>query len=479
MKTPSSSSILVTADNPALAELKLSWRTAEFSAEDGIGPMRSLCEAGDALVAVARMDDEGLTVLGSGVMVGPGLLITATHVLDEFGRDSCPIFLTFLPERARAWLPIDCATWTGPSQFYVDRVVSSDVSLVSCTLNSDAHGEFPLTLAPMKIALPLVGERLWAFGFRHQAIEDGAACITPLVSSGLVTAAFPQGRGERMPSPCSEVDMETVGGMSGGAVVNAAGDLVGIVSSSIDGGPSYVTLIWDAIRFRVKGAIPKLQRDRTVSLLGAQALHQAKIDGKVSRNPWGDVTLTLSSEEGTLIESSAPSNSNPTLSDDEVELLLETWGGELETMGSVAAIGALSRFSLDRVRAFLGAEEIPEHCLAAIEGFEVEDFDGPEDLEVISTELLDHSQIEVEYFFELRILTWTVVVSPEAYARYATDFDEHFHNKRDEHDAVRIEIYQRCHFRAVATLDRETLSPPRITSSAIARRRYYSRERAG
>jgi len=41
-------------------------------------------------------------------MVGPGLLVTATHVLDEFPRyGRPPMFMTFLPDRARAWLPLD------------------------------------------------------------------------------------------------------------------------------------------------------------------------------------------------------------------------------------------------------------------------------------------------------------------------------------------------------------------------------------
>ncbi|MBZ9881965.1 hypothetical protein LB535_06330 [Mesorhizobium sp. CA10] len=81
-----SHTVLITPDNPALADLELSWATVEYSAEDGIGPLRSLYEAGDALLAVGILDRDGATILGSGVMVGPGLLVTATHVLDEFPR---------------------------------------------------------------------------------------------------------------------------------------------------------------------------------------------------------------------------------------------------------------------------------------------------------------------------------------------------------------------------------------------------------
>jgi len=72
-------------------------------------------------------------------------------------------------------------------------------------VNSEAHERYPLTLAPLKVGLPLVGERLWAFGYRHDCLDNGIAAVTPLVTSGIVTAAFPHGRGERMPASCIEV----------------------------------------------------------------------------------------------------------------------------------------------------------------------------------------------------------------------------------------------------------------------------------
>lgn len=205
-----SHAVRITNDNPALADLKLSWNTAIFSDEDGLAPMDSLHQAGDAMVALARLDNDGTTVMGSGVMVGPGLMLTATHVLEEFPQDGGgPVGITFLPEGARAWRPINWASVSRPHKYDESRVAQSDMSLVSCTLISDAHAECPLTLAPMKVALPLIGDRLWAVGFRHEMLRNRASHIIPYLSSGLVTAAFPNGRGERMPSPCFEVAMET------------------------------------------------------------------------------------------------------------------------------------------------------------------------------------------------------------------------------------------------------------------------------
>lgn len=84
--------------NPALSALGLSWGWAEFSAEDGLGVLGLMFEAGDALVAIARSDEDGMTIIGSGVMVAPGILLTATHVLQEFAPSSAgPFFLTFQP----------------------------------------------------------------------------------------------------------------------------------------------------------------------------------------------------------------------------------------------------------------------------------------------------------------------------------------------------------------------------------------------
>lgn len=290
--------VQITSDNPDLATLQKSWATAVFSAEDGLGPMASLHQAGDSIVALATMTEDGFMILGSGVMVGPGLMFTASHVLDEFPEKGAgPVCLTFLPCGARAWLPRGRTTLSGPSEFGPDRRRISDLTLMSCTLNSDALSESSLLLAPIQLTLPLIGDRLWAFGYRHGDIVDAAALLTPLVASGLVTGCYPQGRGERMPGSCIEVDMDTVGGMSGGPVVNDDGWVVGIVSSSLEGGPTYVTLVWDAARVSVQGAPMEIWPDGEGDLLVGRDLGLVKLKGAVERDENGNVTLTMSTPE--------------------------------------------------------------------------------------------------------------------------------------------------------------------------------------
>jgi len=478
-------SIRVEPDNPLLSELTLSWRTAVFSDESGIGPMGSLHEAGDALAAVAYFGEDGLAIVGSAVMVAPGLLLTATHVLDEIASHrASPLFLTFLEGGTRAWLPMDVSTLSRPSQFGGRSKVVSDLSLVSCTLNSNALEARPLMLAPMQIALPLVGERLWAMGFRHQGLDGEAALITPLISSGLVVAAYPNGRGERMVSPCFEVDMETFGGMSGGAVVNANGFLVGIVSSSWDGGPSYMTLIWDAVRLRVKGPVPKLQNVDRVSLLGARALGLAKIKGNVDRDPFGEVSIKLSDAEMELMTASLPPEHvaevpTPALDDDQLEEFLERRGADLEEAVLAGTLRTLNRQSLPSARGFLEGSDVPAECLAAVIGFSVEDFDGLEDITVTSTEVIDEARFLVRYYIDLPRLIWTVEMEAVFADANAALVDAFFFNRQVTDGRATMDLVQRRYFRGSAIFDREAevFTNATTTLSAIKPRRDASKAR--
>lgn len=449
----------ITKANPALSSLKLSWGWAEFSPDDGIGPLASMYQAGDALVAVARIDDDGMTILGSGVMVAPGILLTATHVLDEFSADSSgPVFMTFLPGHARAWLPIDVVTISRPSEFYEDLTVFSDLSLVSCSLNSDALDEFPLGLATMQVALPLVGERLWAIGFRHHDIEKGAARVTPMVSSGLVTEAFPNGRGERLASPCFEVSMDTIGGMSGGAVVNAEGRVLGIVSASLAGGPSYVTLIWEAMRLDILGTVPELRDLDRISLLTAKARGLAKIIGDIEPKPWGDVHFRFSSAESELYAQSISSGTGTAypgrFTSDEIEDFVDEWGSGMEDAAGDAAIETLQDLTCEKVGQFLSGE-VPDEFNLPIHSFSVEDFEGVEDPTVISIETQEPNRLVVDLFYNLHTVVWTVQVALSDFKEHQSSLPDYFSNIEVGNELVSLDLVQRVYFRATLTFDVE------------------------
>ncbi|MEN5089252.1 serine protease [Pseudomonas protegens] len=451
--------VQITQNNPVLELLKLSWGRAEFTAVDGMGPMTSLYEAGDSLVAVAKMGDEGITIIGSGVMVAPGLLLSATHVLDEFDSDSPPVFLTFLPEGGRAWLCRETSTVSGEVEFAPERRKVSDISLVSCTLNSEAHEQRPLMLGPMQVALPKLGDRLWAYGYRHQFIDDGAASVTPMISSGLVTQVYPQGRGLHLPSPCVEVEMDTLGGMSGGPVVNSDGYVVGIVSTSFDGGPSFITLIWEAMRFNIRSAVPPMSDLVEANLFDAKRFGLARIKGNVNRRPWGDVVLTLDDDENELfLAQSGPDLINQNrlkLSRDRVEEFTDTWGSKMEWAARDAAENYLQSLPLDAVKRCLAIAEIPGKYLNHIKGFSAEDIEGVEDLEVLSAEMKGDQMLGIELYFDLLSVVWTVEIAENIYAQHKLSFDRYFMNIQVDDDVVAMEALQRVYFKASMLFDYE------------------------
>lgn len=296
--------IEITQANTELAKLRRKWGRPVFTKDDGIGSLDSLHQVGDSVVSIAGYFDDKLISIGSGVMIAPGVALTATHVFDEFPLSgSGPVLITFLPDGAgRAWLPTSRVTSSSASEFFMhDREVISDLTIVSCSLNSNAHAIHPLSLASMEICLPLVGQRLWAVGFRHREINDDITAVSPLITSGLVTACYPHGRGERMKSPCVEVDMEALGGMSGGPVFNEDGRLIGIVSSSFDDGPSYITLIWDSLRISIDGLPQDIWGSETSGLVEGVELNLVRVKGNFKADEERNITLILSDEEMQII----------------------------------------------------------------------------------------------------------------------------------------------------------------------------------
>lgn len=440
----------ITAENTELSDLRPSWSTAEFTPVDGLGTMNSLHEAGDSLVAVVSYETETPIIIGSGVMIAPGLLLTATHVLETFPKDGKgPVFMTFLPNGSRLWLPSEATSVIGKSDYNEENKISSDLSLVSCTLNSEAYIPRPLMLAPMKVTLPLIGQRLWAFGFRHQGHENGITSISPMVSSGLVTAAFPHGRGNRMPSACFEVNMDTLGGMSGGPVVNSEGYVVGIVSSSFDGGPSYITLIWEALRLNFKGTTLALKKHENMNLIKARSLGFIKLEGNVRRRPWGDVMFIMTDDEINLLQDSTAQSlkikNENTLHGECLDKFTERWLESIEDACEQAAIELLENDSDQGVKNYLllSFPEIPS--IRTIYNFTVEILEGLEDLEILSIEKKSEDLYYISVYFDFRIVTWEIDTEYENCIEKnntTSDVASSFYRRE------KINIMHRCYFKA-------------------------------
>lgn len=106
------------------------------------------------------------------------------------------------------------------------------------------------------------------------------------------------------------ISMETVGGMSGGPVYNENGRLIGIVSSSFDGGPTYVTLVWDALRFSFDGLPLEIWGDQPVGLHEGLQLGLVKIKGNFKCDAERNISVTLSDEEMRVFVSASHGTGN-------------------------------------------------------------------------------------------------------------------------------------------------------------------------
>ena len=283
------------------------WDRPVFSDIDGIGDLGALSVMGGMVLAFGFIDERsGASACGSGVMVAPGLMATANHVAEEAANSAAAV-LSFLPDnRIRIWAPRERhvlgTELLQPVLVGSPYRITSDVTLVACTLISEAALEHPLRMAHIEIAIPEVGERLWAVGYR-QLSRHGATGVAMLVSSGLVTQCHLSGRGSHLLGPSVEVAMNTLGGMSGGPVFNAEGHVIGIVSTSYEAddlrGPTFVSLVWPALVGTVAAEWPpNFWPDNRASLKIARALGYARVhgDAEFSNNVF-DVTLEPVEEE--------------------------------------------------------------------------------------------------------------------------------------------------------------------------------------
>lgn len=189
-------------------------------------------------------------VWGSAVIVAPGVALTAGHVIDEM-RDR-----GFLADKGGQLFAVSfhvdrVELWRADS---FTRVDIGDLSLLTLVRTTAVSGPpvapLKFSLARMAARMPGVGEIISLVGFKaaEASFEHRELMGVALVGSvGQVTDQYPQRRDSHgLPNPAIAVAARTVGGMSGGAAFDAAGHLVGVISSGFDESSSFVSLSWPA-----------------------------------------------------------------------------------------------------------------------------------------------------------------------------------------------------------------------------------------
>jgi len=205
-----------------------------------------------------------LTGLGTAFQVDPfGTFVTAEHVLKDFMEDKAAhesavaavlygygLVYGTAGLRREFFAPIREALTVRSANpesspligYQEPRRIVADVM----RFNVDASNvPGPRNVAPLPIRLsgrrPQVGDQVMAIGYPEltclrRASEQTAMLFTERMygAVGTITSLLPQGRGTSYPWPLIEVQAHWRSGMSGGPVFNESGEIIGLVSFSLE-----------------------------------------------------------------------------------------------------------------------------------------------------------------------------------------------------------------------------------------------------
>ena len=214
------------------------------------------------------------SVDGSAVLVAPGIALSAKHIFEDS--------LNHIKNGGKSTM-CSAITTDGLQLWRISKITlvgNSDLVILGLTYCYKLPQGNLFNLATITTRFPKIGEKLLLTGFRASDYNFGIAdnergdkvinfSGLVLASNGPVSNRFPTGRDTCMlPWPTLEVDCPSFGGMSGGPVFDSTGLLVGLLSSSFDEGPSYVSLLWPALVAEFEGGWPNSMFKNKSTLVG-------------------------------------------------------------------------------------------------------------------------------------------------------------------------------------------------------------------
>lgn len=202
-----------------------------------------------ALLAVAFHGGQETRIDGTAVMIAPGLAMTATHVLAnnlEGLRDGTVFGICAGPRSGGLDL------WKFRS---ISHDEADDTAFLSLELMSPITDGWHLSTMPLTTRCPSVGEKVTITGFRFEEPWGFASDGSPVeaignlyAASGEVSAVYHPFRDHiLMPYPAIEIQCGSLGAMSGGAVLDRDGCLLGLIARGFNteakDGPTYASWI--------------------------------------------------------------------------------------------------------------------------------------------------------------------------------------------------------------------------------------------
>lgn len=194
-------------------------------------------------------------LIGTAIIVAPGLAITATHnfvdYIDEIMTGDVQIYgFGIAADKMNIWR-VSEISWAP----------DDDIALLGITAASKIPSDRTYHQFGVTTRAPKNGEKVHLFGFRHQPLDEnpGSATFAAALynSVGTVAGVYPNGiPGRFMPFPLIELNCGSLGGMSGGAAIDERGLVVGVISRSLETenqrGPAYISWIIKPLTRSVK-----------------------------------------------------------------------------------------------------------------------------------------------------------------------------------------------------------------------------------
>lgn len=290
---------------PAGSQIAFRSVTVAADIEDVKGALANWDAFNSILLAIAFVKGNEHCVLGSGVLVAPGIALCASHVIE-------PEIEGMVAGRVEG-----LCQGIGPHGLDLWRIrkvtviPNTDLSILALDLASALPPGGVFNQAVITTRTPKLGERLLICGFvastaafaanpGEQVVVKGAVKF----AKGPVQQTHPLGRDRAMiPWPAVEVDCFAPGGVSGGPVFDSAGTLIGLMCSSLEdengGGVSWVSLIWPALSVPTESVWPPGMLPATASLLNLgtdvclidrpEALQSVEVEPgrwRVAYSPW-------------------------------------------------------------------------------------------------------------------------------------------------------------------------------------------------